>query len=129
LQTFSKETLKDYQETEKRQHLTLDLVDRVFGIFDVGRVVGGDSTRIREYGNGVGEDAHESDGRENQGVEDSRGGQEAEPPVNENEYRGEVYVRDGQNDDGYRQREADASLHFRGTGFGGTGVVNDGVSG
>lgn len=53
--------------------LSLDLVDRVFGIFDVGSVGGGDTTWIREDGNGVGEDAHESDGRENNGVEDSRG--------------------------------------------------------
>lgn len=128
MQTFSRENLKDYQETEKRQYLTLDLVDRVFGVFDVGRVGGWDPTRLRKYGNGVGEDADESDGRENEGVEDSRGGQEAEPPVYENEDRGEVYVGDGQNDDGYRQREADAPLHCSRNRFRRHRRQNDGVS-
>lgn len=129
MQTLYKETLKDYQETEKRQYLTLDLVDRVFDVFDVGHVVWGDPTRIREYGNGVGEDANDSDGRENHGVEDSWGGQEAEPPVYKNEYRGEVCVRDGQNDDGYRKREVDASLHCSRKSLRRHRRQNDGISG
>lgn len=65
--------------------LALDLVDRVFGVFDVWRVGGGHRPRIREDRNGVGEDAHDGDSRENDGVEDSGGGHEAEPPFYEYE--------------------------------------------
>lgn len=81
--------------------LALDLVDRVFGILNVGHVSGRDPTRIRVERNGVAEDAHGGDGGENDGVYDPRGGGEAEPAVHEDEERGQVYEGDDQNDDNY----------------------------
>lgn len=95
----------------KRENLALDFVNWVFGVFDIGCVGGGDPTRIREDRDGVGENAHEGDEGENDGVEDARGGHEAEPAFYEDEDCGQVYVQDGQNDDGYRYREAGAILH------------------
>lgn len=91
--------------------LALDFVNWVFGVFDIGCVGGGDPTRIREDRDGVGENAHEGDEGENDGVEDARRGHEAEPAFYEDEDCGQVYVQDGQNDDGYRYREAGAILH------------------
>lgn len=83
----------------------------VFRIFNVGHVRGGNFTGIHENGDGVVEDAHGGNSGENDGVHYSRRRHETEPPVDVNEDCGEVYVRDGQNDDGYGQREAEAPLH------------------
>lgn len=52
--------------------LTLDLVNRVFGILDVRHVGRRDPTGIRKDSEGVIYDAHESDGGEYDGVHNSR---------------------------------------------------------
>lgn len=97
-------------------------MDRALEIFNVGHVCGWDPTRIRGNGGAEGEDAHGSEGGKNDGVYDPWGGGEAEPLVNENEYRGEVNVGDAQSDDGDGQRERETTLlRFLGHG-GGTGV-------
>lgn len=102
--------------------LALDLVDRVLEVFNVGHVCGGDPTRIRGSGGAEGEGAHGRDGGKNGGVYDPRGGEEAEPLVNENEYRREVNVGDAQSDDADGQRERETTLlRFLRHG-GGTGV-------
>ena len=77
-------------------------MDGIVWIFNIGRVGWGDSTRIREDRNGVSENAHDGDEGENDGVEDSWRGHEAEPLLYKDEDCGQVYVEDGQNDDGYR---------------------------
>ena len=84
-------------------NLALDLVDWGFGVFDVGHVGRGDAAGIGGYGAAVGEGAHGGEGGENGAVYEARRGDEAEPPVDEDEHGGGVDVRDAQNDDAHRQ--------------------------
>jgi len=82
-------------------------MDGALGVFDVGHVRGGDATRIRSDGGAVGDDADGGERSEDRGVHDPRGGEEAEPAVDEDEDGGDVNVCDGQNDDAHREREGE----------------------
>lgn len=94
----------------KNYYLALDLVEGDLEVFNVGDVGGGNPTRIRVNGGAIAEDADGCECGENDGVCDPGRGEEAEPPVDENEHGGDVNVRDAQNDDAHGERENEAPL-------------------
>lgn len=93
-------------------YFAFDLMNCVIGIFNIWGVCGWDWTRICKDGKCIVHHTHDSQGSEDNGIHDSWRRHKAKPAIYEDKERWEVNVDDGQNDNGYRQREARGLLHF-----------------
>lgn len=92
--------------------LALDLVDRAIRILNIRHISAGYPAGIGVNSEAVTGDAHDRQEREDRGVQHAWGGAEAERPVDEDEDRREIDVRDCGCDDADVERKPAPSRHF-----------------